>query len=220
MRASISFLLFVALQLSASSAEPPGWFKRLDRDRNGTLNETEASRFFKPMDADGDSKITVDEGIAFMKKRNRGARNKNAPRGGERRGPLRSAEETKTRKKTGNGLWVVSIGHSCVVPAVVPFSKIVIGDGYDNHTHLMQFFGAVGGAALAQWKRVEGGSPANRSPKNVFPSGDSSHPPADEFSATCGLVGNGGICCGKLRVCACRVRAVLARQMARASSRQ
>lgn len=148
------FVLILAhlavLPTTAAERNIPSWFSKLDRDGNGSLNRAEASRLFEPMDTNRDGKVTIEEGLAYLQTRNRGTN-----RGGRRREPLRSAGEIRTKKKTGNGLWIVSIGHSCIIPAVVPFSQIAIGEGYANHTHLMQFFGGAGGAAKAQWNRTE-----------------------------------------------------------------
>ena len=135
----------VVAEESVSSAPPP-WFQKLDRDGNGTLSPAEANRFFDQMDSDQDGEVTVTEATAFMKARRQRA---------GRPGYATKAADFEAVEKTDNGLWVVSIGHSCVAPAIFPTVSISRAAGYENHLHLMQFGGAGHGAARAQWNRPE-----------------------------------------------------------------
>ncbi len=135
----------------AQKAMLPGWFTKLDRDGNGVLSAEEAGRFLSAMDSDSNGQVTAAEAIAYVQKRAEAARLKgNRTR---RRQMLDKAEQLETLRKSGDGLWVVSIGHSCVIPAIEPCITISRSAGFGNHTHLMQFYGGGGGAAEAQWKR-------------------------------------------------------------------
>lgn len=162
------YLLTVALcplseasgdETSGVDSTTPSWFSRLDRDGNGVLNREEASRLFVPMDANQDGQVTVTEATDYAKTRVR-----SGTRAGNRKrtGPILQVRELASREKTGNGLWVVSIGHSCVVPAIRPFAEAARTAGYDNHTQIMQFAGAAGGAPKAQWNRSEETQDAKR----------------------------------------------------------
>ena len=136
-----------------TDAQPPGWFKKLDHDSDGTLSAKEAGRFLAALDADKDDKVTVAEAIAYVKRRQADAARKGNRQ--PRQKMLLNATDFDGRDKTGDGLWVVSIGHSCVIPAIEPCIAISRSAGYENHTHLMQFHGGGGGAAKAQWSYEE-----------------------------------------------------------------
>lgn len=129
--------------------KPPGWFTKLDRDGNGSLDAKEAERFLGALDTDEDGTISVAEAAAYVERHQKDAERKsNRPRRGQM---LFRAQELGAIEKTGNGLWVVSIGHSCVIPAIDPCITISRSAGYANHTHLMQFSGGGSGAPKAQW---------------------------------------------------------------------
>lgn len=145
-----SFAVAAVGEAADATTKPPGWFSKLDRDGNGSLAGKEAERFLTAMDSDEDGMVTVAEAIAYMKTRAR-----NTTRTGGRRDRTFRARELDSREKTGNGLWVVSIGHSCVVPAIEPFVKIAVADGYENHTQVRQIAGGAAGAAEAQWNRSD-----------------------------------------------------------------
>lgn len=150
MTASLSTVVLAEDESGRKDSTPPGWYSKLDRDANGVLDASEAGRFLAAMDSDGDDQITVAEAMAYEKRRVEAARLKGErPRRGQM---LVKAEEFASRKKTGKGLWVVSIGHSCVIPAIEPCISISRSAEFTNHTHLMQFFGGGGGAARAQWQ--------------------------------------------------------------------
>ncbi len=136
----------------SEAQKPPGWFSKLDLNGNGSLDRQEAGRLLGATDANQDGEVTVAEALAYVKRRQQ-----NAARKGKRTGRLQlsRAEDMATREKTDNGLWVVSIGHSCVIPAIEPCIAIARSAGYGNHTHLIQYAGGAGGAAKAQWMRPE-----------------------------------------------------------------
>ena len=71
-----------------------------------------------------------------------------------RRGFVVSADSFLQTRTQGEGYRVVSIGHSCVISALGPFSKVARASGYEGHLSFMQFFGGPGGAPEAQWKRT------------------------------------------------------------------
>lgn len=133
----------------ANLVEPPGWFKKLDQDGNGRLDAGEAGRFLKAMDADGDQQVTLAEAVAYVKRRQVAAQRKGKRPSG--RQMLLKAADFDDREKAGKGLWVVSIGHSCVIPAIEPCIAVSRLAGNPDHLHLMQFSGGAGGAARAQW---------------------------------------------------------------------
>jgi len=115
------------------------------------LSSQEAGRFLEAMDTDKDGKVTVAEANAYAKRRTDAARAKGR-RTSSRFQMLRTAKEVQSREKTGKGLWVVSIGHSCVIPAIEPCITISRAEGFPGHTHFMQFYGGASGAAEAQWQ--------------------------------------------------------------------
>ena len=59
-------LVIFSVTIAVGDEPPaPGWFTKLDRDANGSLDSTEAGRFVAEMDADEDGVVTVDDAIAF-----------------------------------------------------------------------------------------------------------------------------------------------------------
>ena len=116
------------------------------------LSTREAGRFLGAMDRDKDGKVTVAEANACVKRRTDAARAKGRRPTRSRFQMLRTAKEVQSREKSGEGLWVVSIGHSCVIPAIEPCITISRAEGFPGHTHFMQFYGGASGAAEAQWQ--------------------------------------------------------------------
>lgn len=147
----------------ADAAKAPAWFSKLDQDGNGSLDREESGRFFEPLNADSDDKVTVAEAVAYMKTR----AVERVRAGGRGSGPIVTSTALASRKKTGNGLWIVSLGHSCVAPAMRPLSRIAPVAGFENHTQVIQIHGGGGGAAKAQWERgkTEDAKPALASGK-------------------------------------------------------
>ncbi|MEM1297182.1 MAG: hypothetical protein AAGH89_17585, partial [Verrucomicrobiota bacterium] len=139
------------MMLIRVGAEVPGWFAKLDKNEDSLLSQEEAGRFFEPMDADGDGVVTTAEGSIYMANRNLERDPKPDSRGRAR--SLKFAD-LEGREKTGKGLWVVSIGHSCVVSAIPSTIQVCQANGFPDHTHVMQFFGGGGGAPKAQWERT------------------------------------------------------------------
>lgn len=128
----------------------PRWFSRLDRDGDGVLSADEAGRLLSVLDSDGDREVTAAEAAAYVRKRVEAAGRKgDRPRRGQM---LVRAAELESQEKNGDGLWVVTIGHSCVVSAIEPCISVARSAGFENHTHLMQFYGGPSGAAEAQWQ--------------------------------------------------------------------
>lgn len=146
----VTLYLFSVIILPSSllADDTPGWFTKLHRDNDGRLDATEAGRFLDAMDVNKDQVVSLSEALDFAKSR---ARNAARVR---RDIPAFKAEDFARRKKTGKGLWVVSIGHSCVISAITSCVKASLSGGFENHNHLMQFFGGPGGAARRQWERM------------------------------------------------------------------
>ena len=152
---SRSTIVLAAIALLATSAtadetkkpkaETPEWFSRFDKNNDGVLDENETSANQRRLlDTDKNGVVTPAEARAY------GKRIKERKRRGGRQ-IIQKADDLISRKKTGEGLWVVSIGHSCVVPAVEPTIAISRAAGFKNHMHFMQFNGGSGGAPRTQW---------------------------------------------------------------------
>jgi len=135
-------------------AKAPTWFSKLDKDGNGILEGREAGRLLGSADTNKDGKITLREALAYAEsRRSVGRRPKDSQ--GLGRGLAVQADAFSSGKKIeGKGLWVVSTGHSCVIPAIDPVINIARKAGFENHMHLMQFAGGPGGTAKAQWERA------------------------------------------------------------------
>ena len=160
MRTFTSLLVIIVFVQSVSNGDdkkpvdPPEWFKRLDKNGNGVLEGGEAGRLLGSIDSDKDGKISLREALAYAEKRRSGGRRSNTSTNRSGRGQAVQADAFSTLKKVeGKGLWVVSTGHSCVIPAIDPVITIARKAGFENHTHLMQFAGGPGGTAKAQWER-------------------------------------------------------------------
>ncbi len=159
MRCSKTFVLFASIisaQFAAAfddsalrpvEGEAPKWLSILDRDGNGFLDATEAGRLLGGMDTDKDGRITVAEAIAYGKRRE--AKPSSGRESTRRWQMIVKARDLQELKKTGDGLWAVSLGHSCVIPAIEPCITIARAAGHEKHTHLMQFYGGASGAAAA-----------------------------------------------------------------------
>jgi hypothetical protein len=128
---------------------------QVNSETDGRLRE--ALKTYPDADTDGDGILTLEEARSYRQRLAAAEVERPLP---QRDGALPAGRQVDPAaltaiKKTGDGLWVGSTGHSLVGPAMTPLEAIAKAAGYEGHLQICQLSGGASGSPRAHWEKPD-----------------------------------------------------------------